>query len=649
MPNKRNRKDSTSSQGTGSSGSTGSSVGEDLADACLSKMCCFPGGCNANDGSISDAWVKIICNNENCTSGEFMHTECFSLWEDTILYHLKTQGRARNWSDKQRRQNLWTKKGYDLAYRACLCKCRKGYMKKDPDWNCNANQGGADSGDAKKKNRKKNKDLPVLANGKNQSAIVPLQRSKSKPIPSSSQARIRTNSTSSAISLDQGYISSSPCTGGGGGGEFAALFSPSSGHPWSTGRFNPVILQRSSAPGSQMHHAPSTSPLPELTASGGDDDNLLPTTYGSPHMFTPSPASTHVSLISGTGYSPPFSPDQQQRPSFYSGRNSHLHTVKESVISDDYDQLNTGSSPVYPVQPTDIDFTLERIRLQDESSVAGKNNGVSGFAEYLHSPSVAGIAKELKMQEEREMERKMDGKSVRSKPNGNRAAQTTTAAAAAAKAMTEIKLVPLRHTVFKQRFDFSIFQNVLPRQHVNPYHIKMEGEGYGSDDLRNFILSSLSMASCSQMNCVVCGIDMPVYDHFPLVDGTMFLSPERNERSTKRGVKITVEGKNEYVHAACLRCLEGLHNIVCKLCDARWQGSHHQLGTLYMYDIFAADPCCQSRLACKNCGNAMTDHRVGLKNFSDYSRKRQCQFCFVIDHHFVRPISTYQLVGVVFS
>ncbi|VEN47816.1 unnamed protein product, partial [Callosobruchus maculatus] len=29
---------------------------------------------------------------------------------------------------------LWTKKGYDLAYKACACKCGRGHLKKDLDW-----------------------------------------------------------------------------------------------------------------------------------------------------------------------------------------------------------------------------------------------------------------------------------------------------------------------------------------------------------------------------------------------------------------------------------------------------------------------------------------------------------------------------------
>lgn len=78
--------------------------------------------------------VRVTCNNELCTSGRFMHRECFEQWEQTVLAYLKTCGRARSWSERQRHQNLWTKKGYDLAYKACGCKCGRGHLKKDLDW-----------------------------------------------------------------------------------------------------------------------------------------------------------------------------------------------------------------------------------------------------------------------------------------------------------------------------------------------------------------------------------------------------------------------------------------------------------------------------------------------------------------------------------
>lgn len=51
-----------------------------------------------------------------------------------MLQFLKSSGRARSWNEKQRVQNLWTKKGYDLAYRACDCLCEKGHLRKDLDY-----------------------------------------------------------------------------------------------------------------------------------------------------------------------------------------------------------------------------------------------------------------------------------------------------------------------------------------------------------------------------------------------------------------------------------------------------------------------------------------------------------------------------------
>uniref|UniRef100_H2YMT2 Uncharacterized protein n=1 Tax=Ciona savignyi TaxID=51511 RepID=H2YMT2_CIOSA len=389
---------------------------------------------------------KVICNSEACPLSQFMHAECFHQWEETILGHLLFAGRARSWSEKQRRQNLWTKRGYDLAYRACACACRHGHLRKDLNW----------------------------------VASTPQQSN-----------RMRHSSASSSVSVDQGYISESPGTG-----EAPYVFSPPSTRMHFS--FHNVGQPRPSN-GFGLH-APSTSPLPESPPRG---------------FFQPDPVQ------------PSLAPSDQMW---------------------------------FP---------------QQTHSFPQENN-------WIEQAKNAQLLQAMRQKEQSEMAKRELNKMILDMMN-----------------MGENKT-----------------QSVLPRQHINPYHIKMEGEGYGSDDLRNFILSSLSVAKCSQMNCVLCGVDLPVYDHFPLIDGTMFLSPEKNERSTKNCFKylycyvnctrrlcfsfqIKIEGKYEYVHAACIRCLGGMHNIVCRMCDVRWEGSHHQLGTLYMYDIFAANPCCQKRLCCK--------------------------------------------------
>lgn len=116
---------------------------------------------------LNDA-VKVVCSNEHCQVGKFMHKECFEHWEDTILTYLKSCGRARSWSDKQRHQNLWTKKGYDLAFRSCNCLCGRGFLKKDLDWNLlnsvgNGNGAASHSENEKKKKKRRQNNRPTIA------------------------------------------------------------------------------------------------------------------------------------------------------------------------------------------------------------------------------------------------------------------------------------------------------------------------------------------------------------------------------------------------------------------------------------------------------------------------------------------------------
>ncbi len=84
--------------------------------------CCVPTLCTVGQmihmTNLSEA-VKVICNNDHCREGRYMHKRCFEEWEETVLTYLRSTGRARSWSEKQRLQNLWTKKGYDLAYKVC--------------------------------------------------------------------------------------------------------------------------------------------------------------------------------------------------------------------------------------------------------------------------------------------------------------------------------------------------------------------------------------------------------------------------------------------------------------------------------------------------------------------------------------------------
>lgn len=104
---------------------------------CVPASECFKATC-ADFGLISlddlRECVRVVCSNEHCTVGQYMHLECFENWEQGVLSYLKSIGRARSWSERQRIQNLWTKKGYDLVFKACGCKCGRGHLKKDLEW-----------------------------------------------------------------------------------------------------------------------------------------------------------------------------------------------------------------------------------------------------------------------------------------------------------------------------------------------------------------------------------------------------------------------------------------------------------------------------------------------------------------------------------
>ena len=82
--------------------------------------------------------VKLICNNKACTHSRFMHSECFEVWQNNLLSQLnKTkegQKKLRNWSEKQKLQNLWKQQGYNLVIDACHCKCGEGSLRKDLNW-----------------------------------------------------------------------------------------------------------------------------------------------------------------------------------------------------------------------------------------------------------------------------------------------------------------------------------------------------------------------------------------------------------------------------------------------------------------------------------------------------------------------------------
>ncbi|XP_044584257.1 headcase protein isoform X1 [Cotesia glomerata] len=193
--------------------------------------------------------------------------------------------------------------------------------------------------------------------------------------------------------------------------------------------------------------------------------------------------------------------------------------------------------------------------------------------------------------------------------------------------------------IFSRRLDFSAF-NSLPRTKLNSYHIKMEDEGnHGNDDTRCFILSTLAALQWSRVSCVLCRAAMLVFDRYPLVDGTFFLSPRQHSPSC---AEVKVEGRTQYLSAVCMTCLEGCGSapVRCRACTVQWDGSSLVLGTMYSYDIFAAMPCCTERLKCNSCQKPLIYPHQRLNFYSDYSRVFACPHCRVVDAHFVKPLLT---------
>lgn len=191
-------------------------------------------------------------------------------------------------------------------------------------------------------------------------------------------------------------------------------------------------------------------------------------------------------------------------------------------------------------------------------------------------------------------------------------------------------------TIFRKRNDLSAF-NILPKHKQNSYHIKMEEDtANGNDDVRSFVLNHLSSYKMTSLNCVLCKNEMSVFDRYPLVDGTLFLSPQAYDEQVLR---VISEGRLQFINAVCVSCLEGGTDIRCAACKRKWDGSALLLGTMYSYDIFAAMPCCQKRLTCKHCRRAVVDVASGLQYFSEYSHMIPCPYCKAYDYHFIRPLS----------
>lgn len=201
--------------------------------------------------------------------------------------------------------------------------------------------------------------------------------------------------------------------------------------------------------------------------------------------------------------------------------------------------------------------------------------------------------------------------------------------------------------IFEKRDDWSILYK-LPICKQNTLHIRVEDEGpYGNDEIRCFVLSHFSSLGIKQIKCIFCSCNLTIYDRFPLIDGTLFVSPYNYNKDIS--IPTYISNKQQFMYAICLKCLNGEHDheIKCKHCRKSWQnsgGSSLQIGTLYKYDLFAAFPCCQNRLNCTRCDKSLIDvESAHMQYFSSFSEEKECPSCKTKSLHFIKPLDEIYL------
>lgn len=191
--------------------------------------------------------------------------------------------------------------------------------------------------------------------------------------------------------------------------------------------------------------------------------------------------------------------------------------------------------------------------------------------------------------------------------------------------------------MFRKRNEWNqaVFDRLKPSKR-NGFHVRTEDDGpYGNDETRCFVLAQFSAMRVRALRCVMCDDEMVVYDRFPLVDGTLFMSPVNYGKNA-----ISVQqGSHQYVYGVCLSCLNGDNEIRCRLCARVWCADAVQIGTLYKYDVFAAAQCCEARSMCAKCGRCVARRENRDMFFSTYSDECECGWCRAKAHHYIKPLN----------
>ncbi|XP_059212740.1 headcase protein homolog [Centropristis striata] len=553
MPNQKNSKGKKSKRTNSSgdeqeNGACAAATGGAAAAAAAPRhersseaQCATPLGCSlARPIDLEkDDYQRVLCNSELCPYGNWMHLQCFYEWESSILVQFNCIGRARSWNEKQCRQNMWTKKGYDLAFRFCSCRCGQGHLKKDTDWY-----------QVKRMQDDRKKKPSERSSGRNGS-------------------------------------------GGGAAGPPDGLFDePKRSKP------------PGAAGGGKVPHRASSQELPRRQSVDRQNSIERGAAGGLPAGGAFSLGPPQKSPCGSPGQSPPtgfpFS------PTAILGAGAAGAGLR-------------GSRQLGEFLKSAVHMDPQRKHLLVGGALGrggGCSMGASGGGAHLDPGSMIPLPLSFALPLHHRLTSGGVGDGSHSHP-----------------------------VQFLRRLDLSELLTHVPRHKLNTYHVRMEDDAQAGqgEELRRFILSALSASQRNVVNCALCHRALPVFEQFPLVDGTLFLSPSRHDE-IEYDVPCHLQGRLMHLYAICVDCLEGVHKIVCIKCKSRWDGSWHQLGTMYTYDILAASPCCQARLNCKHCGKPVVDVRVGMQYFSEYSNVQQCPHCGNLDYHFVKPFSSYKVL-----
>lgn len=209
---------------------------------------------------------------------------------------------------------------------------------------------------------------------------------------------------------------------------------------------------------------------------------------------------------------------------------------------------------------------------------------------------------------------------------------------------------PCSETVFKKRKDLRVLKLALSNERFREVAVKFGDGDEGGREISESVHRTLRNENTSQVTCLYCKTECQVYENFPIVDGTLFLTPVNRSRDCLKFVEKTPSKIERYLGFVCVNCMEGKSKtLCCSSCHTQWKGSFFQVGTMYSYDILSATPCCERAVACRHCDKPVIDILKGEAStlyFSNFSVKSTCPHCSVDDFHFVKPLSMFTLQDV---